>query len=139
MGNIFSLGICCHRTIWKAVGQKGVHKGKVLGDVIKGTRVLLKKQTHQNKRVHEAVCSSDSSLLKARLFLGTLQPRTPPPLSKLNCERCMTVTNLTQYIHHSQNTHQLNLRQYTKSSLFLPFPMAGTATWPSQRRRVPPG
>lgn len=33
-------------TIWKAVGQKGVHNGKVLKDVIKGTRALLRKQTH---------------------------------------------------------------------------------------------
>lgn len=33
-------------TIWKAVGQKGVQKGKVLKDMIKGARVLLKKQTH---------------------------------------------------------------------------------------------
>lgn len=31
----------------------------------------------------------------------------------------MIVTDLTQYIHQSLNTHQFNLRQY-KSSLFLP-------------------
>jgi len=55
-------------TIWKAVGQKGVHKGKVLRDVIKGTRVLFEKQTHRNKKVHEAVRSLDSSPLKTRLF-----------------------------------------------------------------------
>lgn len=64
-------------TIWKAVGQKGVHKGKVLKDVIKGTRVLPKKQTYQNEKVHEVVCSLDSSLLKSRLFLVT--PPNPSP------------------------------------------------------------
>lgn len=44
-------------TIWKAVGQKGVQKGKVLKDMIKGARVLLKKQIHWNKEVHEVACS----------------------------------------------------------------------------------
>lgn len=56
-------------TIWKAMGQKGVHKGKVLKEMLKRTRVLLKKQTHQNKKVHEVEGSLHSSLLKPGLFL----------------------------------------------------------------------
>lgn len=56
-------------TIWKAVVLKGVHKGKVFKDVIKGARVLLRAQTHRNKKVHEVVRSLDSSLLNTRLFL----------------------------------------------------------------------
>ena len=72
MANIFSLGICCHRNYLEGSGAERRAQGEgAQGCDLKGARVLLRAQTHRNKKVHEVVCFLDSSLLNTRLFLVT--------------------------------------------------------------------
>lgn len=69
MAKIFSLGICCHRNYLEGSGAGRHVQEEGAQGRDQRTRVLLKKQTHQNKKVHEVECSLHSSLLKPGLFL----------------------------------------------------------------------
>lgn len=69
MANIFSLGICCHRNYLEGSGAERRAQGEGAQGRDQRTGVLLKKQTHQNIKVHEVECSLHSSLLRPGLFL----------------------------------------------------------------------